>query len=206
MIQKYAQPGGFAESCPGRSADPLLSSLAQAPHASKAPAPRELVRTCRYRDGRRRGGPRDHAATPPPSTPPRSGWSREAPPSPPRANVTTGTQTTDFANSRQLTVTEVRVPTGAVNKQAACHDRRNRDARDERRAGSRRPRCRRQRRAILASLLERLLITAPRQSGDAEAPVPRARGAANPSTGCALRERARHARCLLRPALRDSPC
>ena len=41
----------------------------------------------------------------------------ETPQSPARANVTTGTQTTDFANGRQLTVTEVRNPAGAVNKQ-----------------------------------------------------------------------------------------
>jgi glyoxylase-like metal-dependent hydrolase (beta-lactamase superfamily II) len=41
----------------------------------------------------------------------------ETPQSPARATVTIGTQTTDFANSRQLAVTEVRNPAGAVNKQ-----------------------------------------------------------------------------------------
>ena len=40
----------------------------------------------------------------------------ETPESPPRANSTIGTQTTDYAGSRQLVVTEVRNPAGAVNK------------------------------------------------------------------------------------------
>jgi glyoxylase-like metal-dependent hydrolase (beta-lactamase superfamily II) len=41
----------------------------------------------------------------------------ETPESPARATITTGTQTTDFAGSRQLSVTEVRNPAGAINKQ-----------------------------------------------------------------------------------------
>ena len=41
----------------------------------------------------------------------------ETPQSPPRATIIMGTQTTDFAGSRQLSVTEARNPGGAVNKQ-----------------------------------------------------------------------------------------
>lgn len=41
----------------------------------------------------------------------------ETPQSPARAAITTGTQTTDFAASRQVSVTETRNPAGAVNKQ-----------------------------------------------------------------------------------------
>jgi glyoxylase-like metal-dependent hydrolase (beta-lactamase superfamily II) len=40
----------------------------------------------------------------------------ETPQSPPRATVTTGTQSIDYAGSRQITMTEVRTPTGAINK------------------------------------------------------------------------------------------
>lgn len=41
----------------------------------------------------------------------------ETPESPARAAITTGTQTTDFAGSRQVSVTEARGPGGNVNKQ-----------------------------------------------------------------------------------------
>ncbi|MGE5800849.1 MAG: MBL fold metallo-hydrolase [Gemmatimonadota bacterium] len=41
----------------------------------------------------------------------------ETPQSPARATIITGTQTTDFAGSRQLTVTEARNPAGQINKQ-----------------------------------------------------------------------------------------
>lgn len=41
----------------------------------------------------------------------------ETPQSPPRATIVTGTQTTDFAGSRQVSVTEARNPAGQINKQ-----------------------------------------------------------------------------------------
>jgi glyoxylase-like metal-dependent hydrolase (beta-lactamase superfamily II) len=41
----------------------------------------------------------------------------ETPLSPPRATVTIGTQTTDYAGTRQVAVTEVRNPAGQINKQ-----------------------------------------------------------------------------------------
>ena len=41
----------------------------------------------------------------------------ETPLSPPRPTITIGTQTTDFAGSRQIAVTEVRNPAGQINKQ-----------------------------------------------------------------------------------------
>ena len=41
----------------------------------------------------------------------------ETPLSPPRATITTGTQTTDYAGKRQVSVTEVRNPAGQINKQ-----------------------------------------------------------------------------------------
>jgi glyoxylase-like metal-dependent hydrolase (beta-lactamase superfamily II) len=40
----------------------------------------------------------------------------ETPQSPARATFTTGTQTLDFADNRQITVSEVRTPAGAINK------------------------------------------------------------------------------------------
>lgn len=95
----------------------LLSSLAQAPQASTAPAPRDLVARAVAAMGGDAAvrGIRNSTITFYSST---FGLGQEeTPQSPARANVTTGTQTTDFANSRQLSVTEVRVPTGAVNKQ-----------------------------------------------------------------------------------------
>jgi len=41
----------------------------------------------------------------------------ETPESPARATITTGTQTTDFAGTRQISVTEARNPAGQINKQ-----------------------------------------------------------------------------------------
>lgn len=41
----------------------------------------------------------------------------ETPLSPPRATIITGTQTTDFAGSRQISVSEARNPAGQINKQ-----------------------------------------------------------------------------------------
>ena len=41
----------------------------------------------------------------------------ETPESPARATITTGTQTTDFAGTRQLSVTEARNPAGQINRQ-----------------------------------------------------------------------------------------
>ena len=41
----------------------------------------------------------------------------ETPLSPPRATITIGTQTTDYAGTRQVAVTEVRNPAGQINKQ-----------------------------------------------------------------------------------------
>ncbi len=92
----------------------VLSTLAQSP---QAPAPRDLV----ARAVTAMGGEsavraiRNYTITFYSAT--LALGQEETPQSPARANVTIGTQTTDFANSRQLTVTEVRNPAGTVAKQ-----------------------------------------------------------------------------------------
>jgi glyoxylase-like metal-dependent hydrolase (beta-lactamase superfamily II) len=93
----------------------LLSTLAQTP--ARKPAPREVVARAVTAMGGESAvrGIRNYTISFYSAT--FALGQEETPLSPARANVTTGTQTTDFVNSRQLAVTEVRNPTGAVNRQ-----------------------------------------------------------------------------------------
>src|SRR5574341_151931 len=95
----------------------LLSTVVQARQAAPAAAPRDLVAQAVAAMGGESAvrGIRNYTITFYSAT---FGLGQEeTPESPARATVTTGTQTTDFANSRQISSTEVRNPAGAVNKQ-----------------------------------------------------------------------------------------
>ena len=89
----------------------LLSSLAQ------TPAPRDLVARAVGAMGGAAAvrGIRNYTITFYSST--FAPGPEETPQSPPRATITTGTQTTDYAGSRQVSGVEIRNPAGAVNKQ-----------------------------------------------------------------------------------------
>lgn len=99
----------------------LLSTVAQAAQAPKAPAsaapaPRDLVARALTAMGGESAvrGVRNVTLTYYLAT---FGLGQEeTPQSPPRATLTTGTQTIDFAGGRQLTLNENRNPAGAVNK------------------------------------------------------------------------------------------
>jgi glyoxylase-like metal-dependent hydrolase (beta-lactamase superfamily II) len=88
----------------------LLSSLAQ------APAPRDLVARAVTAMGGESAVRGVHSITTTFYSMTFGLGQEETPQSPPRATITIGTQTSDFAGQRHLSVTEVRTVTGAVNK------------------------------------------------------------------------------------------